>query len=71
MVPRTGMPGARSGVRSQEAENKRRALAIVGGLGPRYRPWLRERTVALLSEPLGDALDGALFPTGFREPFYV
>jgi len=46
-------------------------LAIVGGLGPRYRPWLRERTVARLSEPLGDALDGALLLAGFKKPFCV
>lgn len=41
-------------------------LALVGGLAHRYRPWLRERTVARLSQPLGDALDGALFLAGFR-----
>lgn len=34
--------------------------ALVGGLAPRIRPWLRERTLRLLSEPRGDALDGAL-----------
>jgi glucosamine kinase len=41
-------------------------LALVGGLAHRYRPWLRERTVARLSEPIGDALDGALFLAGYR-----
>ncbi|PQA89301.1 BadF/BadG/BcrA/BcrD ATPase family protein [Hyphococcus luteus] len=35
--------------------------ALVGGLAPRYKPWLRERTVAQLCEPLGDPLDGALY----------
>jgi glucosamine kinase len=34
--------------------------ALLGGLAPRMRPWLRERTLRLLSEPRGDALDGAL-----------
>jgi glucosamine kinase len=34
--------------------------ALSGGLAPRMRPWLRERTLRLLSEPRGDALDGAL-----------
>jgi glucosamine kinase len=34
--------------------------ALVGGLAPRMRSWLRERTLRLLSEPRGDALDGAL-----------
>ena len=41
-------------------------LALVGGLAQRYRPWLRERTLARLSEPIGDALDGALILAGFR-----
>jgi glucosamine kinase len=44
-------------------------LALGGGLAHRYRPWLREKTVARLSEPIGDALDGALFLAGFRRPF--
>ena len=35
--------------------------ALVGGLAPRYKPWLRERTVAKLCEPLGDPLDGAIY----------
>lgn len=34
--------------------------ALAGGLAPRIRPWLRERTLRRLSEPVGDALDGAL-----------
>jgi len=42
-------------------------LAIVGGLAHRYRPWLRGRTAALLSEPLGDPLDGALILAGYRK----
>jgi glucosamine kinase len=41
-------------------------LALVGGLARRYRPWLREGTVARLSEPLGDPLDGALILAGFK-----
>jgi glucosamine kinase len=44
------------------------ACALLGGLSPHLRPWLRARTVAQLSEPLGDALDGALFLAGFRPP---
>lgn len=44
------------------------ACAILGGLAPHLRPWLRARTVAKLSEPLGDALDGALFLAGFALP---
>ncbi|WP_347302721.1 BadF/BadG/BcrA/BcrD ATPase family protein [Croceibacterium sp. TMG7-5b_MA50] len=42
------------------------ACALVGGLAPRMRPWLRARTVARLSEPEGDPLDGALLLAGFR-----
>ena len=38
---------------------------LVGGLAPRMRTWLRERTVQRLSEPLGDSLDGALRLAGF------
>ncbi len=34
--------------------------ALVGGLSQRMKPWLRERTVARLSEALGDPLDGAI-----------
>jgi glucosamine kinase len=40
--------------------------ALLGGLAPRMRPWLRERTLRLLSEPRGDALDGALRLAGLR-----
>lgn len=42
------------------------ACALAGGLSVRMRPWLRARTVARLSEPLGDPLDGALLLAGFR-----
>jgi glucosamine kinase len=35
-------------------------LALVGGLSVRLRPWLRVRTAERLSEPLGDAVSGAL-----------
>ncbi|PNU02909.1 BadF/BadG/BcrA/BcrD ATPase family protein [Novosphingobium guangzhouense] len=38
---------------------------LVGGLAPRMRPWLRARTVARLSEALGDSLDGALRLAGY------
>ncbi|WP_448664750.1 BadF/BadG/BcrA/BcrD ATPase family protein [Sphingomonas sp. CJ20] len=41
------------------------ACALAGGLSRRMRPWLRARTVARLSEPLGDPLDGALRIAGF------
>jgi glucosamine kinase len=41
-------------------------LALVGGVANRYRPWLRQRTVSQLSQPLGDALDGALILAGFK-----
>lgn len=40
--------------------------AILGGLADRMRPWLRQRTTARLSEPVGDALDGALRLAGYR-----
>lgn len=40
--------------------------ALMGGLAPRMRPWLRERTLRLISEPRGDALDGALRLAGLR-----
>jgi glucosamine kinase len=40
--------------------------ALAGGLAQRMRPWLRERTAARLSEPLGDPLDGALLLAGYR-----
>ncbi|MFT4196401.1 MAG: BadF/BadG/BcrA/BcrD ATPase family protein [Pseudoxanthomonas sp.] len=38
--------------------------ALVGGLAGRIKPWLRARTVARLSEPLGDPLTGALHLAG-------
>ena len=38
--------------------------ALAGGLAPRMTPWLRARTLALLSDPLGDGLDGALSLAG-------
>ncbi|MEY4501850.1 MAG: hypothetical protein RIS52_1740 [Pseudomonadota bacterium] len=37
---------------------------LMGGLAERMKPWLRVRVVALLDEPLGDALDGALILAG-------
>ncbi len=40
--------------------------ALAGGLAPRMKAWLRQRTVARLSEPLGDPLDGALLLAGYR-----
>lgn len=40
------------------------SCALVGGLAPHMRPWLRARTLALLTEPRGDALDGALVLAG-------
>lgn len=42
--------------------------ALAGGLAPRMRPWLRERTLRRLSEPRGDALDGALRLAGLQTP---
>lgn len=36
------------------------ACALMGGLASRLQPWLRARTVARLTTPAGDALDGAL-----------
>ncbi|PEQ14330.1 ATPase [Novosphingobium sp. PC22D] len=41
---------------------------LVGGLSHRMRDWLRARTIARLSEPLGDALDGALQLAGLPVP---
>lgn len=38
--------------------------ALVGGLAPRIKPWLRSRTVVRLCEPMDDALAGALFLAG-------
>lgn len=40
--------------------------ALAGGLAPRLKPWLRDRTAARLCEPLGDPLDGALLLAGCR-----
>ncbi len=40
------------------------ACALLGGLAAHLRPWLRARTVARLTEPQGDALDGALLLAG-------
>jgi glucosamine kinase len=37
---------------------------LMGGLSPRMKPWLRARTVAKLSEAMGDAIDGALILAG-------
>jgi glucosamine kinase len=37
---------------------------LMGGLAERMKPWLRARIVARLSDPLGDALDGALILAG-------
>lgn len=41
-------------------------LALMGGLAKRYRPWLRARTASRLSEPQGDALEGALILAGHK-----
>ncbi len=37
---------------------------LSGGLAPRMKPWLRARIAEQISEPLGDALDGALLLAG-------
>lgn len=37
---------------------------LMGGLSERMKPWLRQRVVAQIDEPLGDALDGALILAG-------
>ncbi len=37
---------------------------LMGGLAGRMKPWLRQRIVAQLDEPLGDGLDGALILAG-------
>jgi glucosamine kinase len=36
------------------------AICLLGGLANAYRPWLAERHVALLTEPKGDVLQGAV-----------
>lgn len=41
--------------------------SLAGGIAARMRPWLRERTAARLSPPLGDPLDGALLLAGLRK----
>ena len=46
-------------------KNPNRFRALLGGLAPRMQPWLRARTVAGLSAPMGDALDGALLLAGY------
>jgi glucosamine kinase len=38
--------------------------ALLGGLSARLKPWLRARIVSQLSEPLADALEGALILAG-------
>lgn len=43
-------------------------LALVGGLSHRYLAWLRAGTAARLTQPLGDALDGALLLAGYSPP---
>lgn len=40
--------------------------ALAGGLAPRMKAWLRQRTVERLSEAKGDPLDGALLLAGYR-----
>ncbi|MEO5866529.1 MAG: BadF/BadG/BcrA/BcrD ATPase family protein [Sphingomonas sp.] len=40
--------------------------ALIGGLAPRMKAWLRQRTVERLCEPQGDPLDGALLLAGYR-----
>lgn len=37
---------------------------LMGGLAQRMKPWLRQRIVAHIDEPMGDALDGALILAG-------
>jgi glucosamine kinase len=37
---------------------------LMGGLSERMKPWLRQRVVAQIDDPLGDALDGALILAG-------
>lgn len=41
--------------------------ALVGGLSVRIKPWLKSRTVNLLCDPAGDALDGALQLAGYQK----
>ena len=37
---------------------------LMGGVSERMKPWLRQRVVAQIDDPLGDALDGALILAG-------
>jgi glucosamine kinase len=37
---------------------------MMGGIADRIKPWLRQRIIAQLDPPLGDALDGALILAG-------
>jgi glucosamine kinase len=39
--------------------------SLMGGIAQRMTPWLRAKTVQNLSEPLGDALSGALYLAGY------
>jgi glucosamine kinase len=41
--------------------------ALAGGISTRMRPWLRARIADQISEPLGDALDGALLLAGLSQ----
>lgn len=42
---------------------------LMGGLSERMKPWLRQRIVAQIDTPLGDALDGALILAGLPIAF--
>lgn len=42
---------------------------LMGGLAARMKPWLRQRVVAQIDEPLGDAMDGALILAGLPIAF--
>ncbi len=41
---------------------------LMGGLAERMKPWLKQRIVARLEAPMGDALDGALILAGYPMP---
>ncbi len=41
--------------------------ALAGGLAPRLKPWLRDRTAASLCEATGDPLEGALILAGLEK----
>ncbi len=47
-----------------------RRCALVGGVAPRIMPWLRQRTIDRLVEPVGDGLDGALILAGAQSSPY-